>query len=317
MTTITLTTGLPASGKSTWALEQVKNSNGKIVRINLDDIRSMLWGDTPWTKELEQSALEVQDKAILAAVKMGKDVIVDNTHLNKTGPTRIKRLFDGEIEFKVQDFTDVPTITCFDRNEYRIAMGRPGVPREAITNMAKQLQKPWRLTAEFMNDIVLSPPLVYDPNLPWCVVFDTDGTTALHRRSPYNYAKANTDLPNRNIITTIEMLRGGGYYDLDGIEYEAIHTIGMSGRPATWRDLTENWYLDIAQMDYDEFHMRGEDLDNPEDDKRNDAEVKQEMVDKHIRGKYNVLVWFDDRDRVVRRLRKLGINVAQVNDGDF
>jgi hypothetical protein len=41
------------------------------------------------------------------------------------------------------------------------------------------------------------------------------------------------------------------------------------------------------------------------------------MVDNYIRGKYNILMWFDDRDRVVRRLRKLGIKVAQVADGEF
>jgi hypothetical protein len=52
-------------------------------------------------------------------------------------------------------------------------------------------------------------------------------------------------------------------------------------------------------------------------DGRNDADVKQEMVDKHIRGRYNVLLWLDDRDRVVRRIRKLGIKVAQVAEGDF
>jgi len=52
-------------------------------------------------------------------------------------------------------------------------------------------------------------------------------------------------------------------------------------------------------------------------DSRNDADVKQEMVDKYIRGRYNVLIWLDDRDRVVRRLRKLGIKVGQVAEGDF
>lgn len=34
--------GLPASGKTTWAKEWVMKDPGNRVRINLDDIRSML-----------------------------------------------------------------------------------------------------------------------------------------------------------------------------------------------------------------------------------------------------------------------------------
>lgn len=307
MTTIYLTTGLPASGKSTWAKALVEARAGQLVRVNLDDIREMLGfghtGPLEWSKELEQTALKVQDQAILGAVRLGKDVVVDNTHLNKNIPTRIKKLFDGDVQFQVKDYTTVPVDECIRRDFQRALKGERSVGADVIKGMSRQLQKAWRLTDEFMNDTVLSPPLEYDPSLPWAVVFDTDGTTALHNRSPYDYARCYTDSVDPNIRMILRMIYEQGAYD-------TITLIGMSGRPDTWRDMTEQWYR-TNQISFDEFYMRAE------GDGRNDADVKQEMVDKHIRGRYNVLIWLDDRDRVVRRIRKLGIKVAQVAEGDF
>jgi hypothetical protein len=53
------------------------------------------------------------------------------------------------------------------------------------------------------------------------------------------------------------------------------------------------------------------------EDKRNDAIVKSEMVDKFIAGRGNIRLWFDDRNRVVDAIRAKGIKVAQVNPGEF
>lgn len=306
MTTIWLTTGLPASGKSTWAKQMVKDSNGNLVRINLDDLREMLGVDPAAndkaTKELVNTMYKLQDKMILAAVAAGKDVVVDNTHLAKSNPDRIKKLFDGDVTFRVQDFTNISADECIVRDWHRAIDGNRSVGEKVIRDMAKLLNKPWRLTEEYMNSYEYPlTPLEYDPELPWVVVFDTDGTTALHNRSPYDYASLYTDTPDENVCTIMRIFHDQAF----------LTTMGMSGRPDSWQELTEQWYRDIAEVPYDEFHMR------PELDNRNDADVKHEMVEKYIRGKYNVLMWFDDRDRVVRRLRKLGIKVAQVAYGDF
>lgn len=295
MRTVTLTRGLPASGKSTWAKELVAQSNGTIVRVNMDDIRAML--ALPYSKDAEELALQIQDKTIVQAVKAGKDVVVDNTHIEKKMPTRIKKLFDGDVAFEVKDFSHVNVEECVTRDVYRGICGERSVGEQVIRRMASRMTK-WTLTEEFMNDTILSPPLEYDPELPWAIVIDTDGTTAHHRRSPYDYARCGTDIPDKNMQELIPTL------------FEYYTVIGMSGRPDTWRDETEKWYQDNG-IPFDSFHMRAE------GDNRNDADVKQEMVDKHIRGKVNVLMWFDDRDRVVRRLRKLNIKVSQVAEGDF
>jgi hypothetical protein len=52
-------------------------------------------------------------------------------------------------------------------------------------------------------------------------------------------------------------------------------------------------------------------------DLRNDAIVKSEIVDEHISGVYDVIMHFDDRNRVVDALRAKGMKVAQVEPGDF
>jgi predicted kinase len=299
--TITLTYGLPASGKSTWAKEQVENSNGKIVRVNMDDIRAML--GLPYSKDAEALALDIQDQMIVTAIESGKDVIVDNTHLRSNMPKRYKKLFDGDVLFKIQDFTDVNTVECIFRDTARKNKGKRFVGAQVIRDMAKLLDKPWRLTEEFMNDKVLSPPLEYDPSLPWAVVFDTDGTTAHHNRSPYDYPQCYTDTVDENIKMLLKILYEQGAYD-------TITLIGMSGRPDTWREMTEQWYQD-NDFWYDEFYMR------PEGDSRPDTVVKQEMYDKYIRGNYNVLIHLDDRNSVVRAIRKLGVKVGQVAYGNF
>lgn len=299
MQKIILTTGLPGSGKSTWARAHAAQFDGDVLLTSRDDIRAMLGFGPIGTKEQEEIVSKVQDDIIVRAIKSGKGLIVHDTNLNKKSPTRIKKLFDGDVEFLIADFTNVPIEICIERDAQR---ANP-VGETVIKNMARQLQKPWRLTPEFMNDVVLSAPLEHDPELPWAIVFDTDGTTAHHNRSPYDYARCYTDSVDPKMQMILRVINEQGAFD-------RITLIGMSGRPDTWRDMTEQWYKS-NHIWYDEFYMRAA------GDSRNDADVKQEMVDKHIRGKYNVLMWFDDRDRVVRRLRKLGIKTAQVEFGDF
>lgn len=299
MQKIILTTGLPGSGKSTWARAHAAQFDGDVLLTSRDDIRAMLGFGPIGTKEQEEIVSKVQDDIIVRAIKSGKGLIVHDTNLNKKSPTRIKKLFDGDVEFLIADFTNVPVEVCISQDAQRV---NP-VGETVIRNMARQLQKPWRLTPEFMNDVILSEPLEYDPHLPWAIVVDTDGTTAHHNRSPYDYARCYTDTADDSMRMLLRIIYEQGAYD-------TIKILGMSGRPDTWRDMTIDWYKQ-NQIPFDELYMR------PAGDSRNDADIKQEMVNNHIRGKYNVLMWFDDRDRVVRRLRKLNIKVSQVAFGDF
>lgn len=297
--TVILTSGLPGSGKSTWAREHAKQFNGDMLLTSRDDIRAMLGFGPVGTKEQEEIVSKMQDDIIVRAVKSGKGIIVHDTNLNKKSPTRIKKLFDGDVTFAVADFTNVPVATCIAQDKARL----DAVGEAVIRNMARQLQNPWRLTAEFMNDVELSSRYTPKSDLQDAIVVDIDGTLAEHvMRSPYDYGLVLTDASYKEIIDLVNM------YAREGHEI-----IVMSGRPDinNVRSDTVRW-LRREGVQFDQLFMRPADMLTV-----NDADVKQHLFDKYVRNSYHVHLWLDDRNRVVRRMRKLGIRVLQVRDGEF
>ncbi|MFC6982542.1 AAA family ATPase [Streptomyces cirratus] len=115
-------TGLPASGKTTAARALQAESGGRMRRVNLDDLRVMLDGadhGRGLSYAHEQTALDVQDAALRAAVAGGFDVVVDNTHLTPHIPKRLKAAVAGLATFVVHDFTDVPVEECVRRDAAR------------------------------------------------------------------------------------------------------------------------------------------------------------------------------------------------------
>lgn len=297
---VILTRGLIASGKTTWAEHQVAISGGRTVSVCLDNIRAMLgFGHgqaTDWNNDFENLALDIQDQAILAGIGAGKNVIVANTNLQKRGPARIKKLFDGEVTFEVQDFTHVPLAECIRRD----ALRENPIGEAAIRKMNGQLNRFPDLEA-FMNAYEYPLiPYVPKPGSSACIVVDIDGTLAEHvARSPYDYSRLHTDRVFPHIRDMVNMYANDGY-----------DVVVMSGRPDTYRAETYKWLVDNGVL-FDWLYMR------PAADNRNDADVKHMLFDDNLREEFNVHLWIDDRNRVVRRMRKLNINVMQVADGNF
>ena len=64
----------------------------------------------------------------------------------------------------------------------------------------------------------------------------------------------------------------------------------------------------LLQDEYFQLVMR------KDDDNRHDAEVKSEIFDTYIRGKYNVAFILDDRPKIVRMWKSLGLPVFNVGD---
>jgi hypothetical protein len=84
----------------------------------------------------------------------------------------------------------------------------------------------------------------------------------------------------------------------------------MSGRQESSRRQTELW-LDAQQVPFDELFMR------PTGDDRPDDELKQTIYEEHIAPLYSVIGILDDREKVVRMWRRLGLVCFQVAEGDF
>ncbi|MFB7941169.1 AAA family ATPase [Streptomyces sp. NPDC127049] len=304
MPVVHVMTGLPASGKTTAARALQERSEGRMRRVNLDDLRTML--DLPSgdrrSRAHEQTVLDIQDVAVRAAVDDGFDVVVDNTHLTPHIPRRLKAALAGrEATFVVHDFTTVPTDECVRRDAARERPVGEEIIRILAEKHAKATRGGWRLTDDWLNDRPAVTPYVPDPALPSAVLCDIDGTLALRGdRGPYDFTRCDLDLLNVPVRDALRAFR----------DAHEDRVVLLSGRSEDHRALTEAW-LERYEVPYDELWMRAS------GDGRSDDLVKAELFDAHVRHRYAVRVSLDDRDRVVAVWRRMGLPTWQVNYGNF
>lgn len=294
---IMVTVGLPGSGKSTWAMQWVSEDPANRVRVNRDDLRRMIVGyEGVLNRDLEDIVSRMEEAAVSAAVKRGKDVVVDAMHL--TARYRKKWASFGTVE--IVPF-HTPVYDCVDRDRLRAnPVGEDVIRRIAkrhripeggdlknidVTNFSEQEFLPW--------DVEIAAPETY--------LVDIDGTVAhLNGRSPYasDPGAYLEDIPDLEVVSTVERISRTG-----------ARIVFLSGRSSEFREVTEEWLNEIADFPFDLF-MR------PEGDKRPDYIVKYELFDKHIRNQYDVIGVFDDRPSVLRMWRRIGLTTFQVGDGE-
>jgi predicted kinase len=310
---LTICRGLPASGKSSWSREQVRNDLGNTVRITRDLLRLML-NDNEFIRQItEPITVSGRNFLMRGYLKQGKHVIVDDTNLDgKTVKDLVKigQFFGAEIVFK--DF-DVDVDTCVERDRLRESKGEVTVGENVVRDMAKRYFVNGHLPSPPENNHGVSfEPFVFNENTSSCVIFDIDGTLADHQgiRSPYDYTKVIRDRPRMAIIKAARLYYNAGY-DL----------VICSGREDSCREDTKTWldtYLsyvnnagDLIKVPYALF-MR------ETGDKRQDRIIKGEIFDKYIRYNWNPEIVYDDRDAVVALWRNdLRLDCNQVNYGDF
>ncbi|MET9349183.1 AAA family ATPase [Streptomyces termitum] len=303
MPVVHVMTGLPASGKTTAARALQAEAAGRMRRVNLDDLRTML--DLPGgdrSRDHERTVLDVQDAAVRAAVDDGFDVVVDNTHLTPHIPRRLKAALTGRAaSFVVHDFTDVPVEECVRRDAARERPVGEEIIRILAGKHAKAVRGGWRLTAAWLEDRPGVTPYVPDAALPPAVLCDIDGTLALRGdRGPYDFTRCGLDLLNGPVRDALRAFRGT----------HGDRVVLLSGRSEDHRAPTEEW-LERHEVPYDELWMRAS------GDGRSDDIVKAELFDAHVRPRYAVRVSLDDRDRVVAVWRRMGLPTWQVAYGDF
>lgn len=274
--------GLPASGKSTYAKELVKQG---YKRVNKDDLRAMI-DDGKWSEINEKNIRDMELHLVVEQLNKGKNVVVDSTNFAYEDYWQhIAEKAGAEFEVK---FFDVPLQECIERDARR---GDKSVGKKVILGM--------------YNKYLHKEPeeLYYDPSLKDCYMFDIDGTLArMGDRSPYDWSKVGIDKADETVVSILRAIRY-----LYGSEI-----VIMSGRDSSCRIETQEW-LSRNEIDYDFLYMR------PEGDMRKDVEVKEELYNNHIKGKYNVLGVFDDRLQVCRLWYKLGLPLFRVGnpDADF
>jgi hypothetical protein len=143
------------------------------------------------------------------------------------------------------------------------------------------------------------------------ICFDIDGTLAniehrldYVRSKPKNWPAFDAGIPNDKVNQPVAAI-------FTELVLAGHAVILASGRNERSRQATEQWLADNKLHGYQKLYMR------KADDYRADNIVKDEIIDQII-ADYGKLpdMWFDDRPRVVRAVRKRGIFVFDVYQGD-
>ena len=129
--------GIPGSGKSTWVANRVGEGS---VWASRDAVRfSMLQEGDDYFAYEDDVLLEWHNQ-IYTALKEGKDVYVDATHLTPKARKKILNKFNLKNVDVHAIWFNVPLETCLERNEKR--EGRAVVPRSVIYNMYHNFTPP-------------------------------------------------------------------------------------------------------------------------------------------------------------------------------
>ena len=290
MAKIIVCQGLPASGKSTWAKEQVSTKGSKCKRVNKDDLRSMI-DCGRHSKSNEEFVIKVRDFIIEESITSGKDIIVDDTNLD---PSHIKRFNEiaksNGVEVEIVDFTDISLQTCLDRDSKR----ETPVGDKAIMFMYNKYIKSNK------KDSHVIPNYPQNDKLCHAVVFDLDGTLAdISHRSPFDVAKCPNDSPNVPVVSIFNMYKTAGY-----------RMIILTGRSDKYETETKKWLKD-NDIQYNELYMR------THGDHRKDVVAKKELFETHIYGEWFVQCFYEDRNQMVELWRSMGFPCMQVAEGNF
>jgi predicted kinase len=282
--------GLPASGKTTWAINYCKE-HPLYKRLSKDDIRIEL-GNKPYSREFENEVIEVQRLYGQNFLDLGFSIIIDDTNFSpKHWEFWSKFAFMRPIGITKKIF-DLSVAECIDRDSKREKM----VGKDVIMDMYNRYVKSSfiRKDERFI--------LQQDVWLPPCVICDIDGTLALiNGRNPYDNSLVHMDkinFPVRSILIKEDLSEPRPVIYL------------FSGRMDSSQEVTEKW-LKEHYIPYDYLIMR------KSNDFRPDEIVKKEMYEEYIKDKYYVLYVLDDRDKVVKMWRELGLLCLQVYYGNF
>lgn len=142
---LTVTIGLPASGKSTWGNEMLEAYPETVRIVNRDDIRFS--NGTRFEDGDEDYVAQVRDFMIDRLLIHGYDVICTDTNISPKVRRRLSGLAKTrKAEYTETSFMHVSLETCQERNALRT--GRAFVPASAILRMYNEAVKHGLINSE-------------------------------------------------------------------------------------------------------------------------------------------------------------------------
>lgn len=282
-----LTVGVSGSGKTTWATEFVKGKPW--VNLNRDDLRHLVFekkrpGEkfswSRWNKAWEKPVTELWESQALAIINDRgiEGIIISDTNLDPGFREKTEKLFASngfDVSLKVFDV------------EYEVACARDLNREHSVgaSVIAYQIEMFWRQFRE---------QYVPDQSLPKAFMVDLDGTLALSsQRNVFDFSDVISDTPNKYVLEVILALQ------------ERFKIVVLSGRDDSCFDQSLKW-LSNHGVDVDSLFMR------KTGDKRSDSIVKTELFFGNVADRYNVIAVIDDRPKVVRTWRSIGLNTLAV-----
>lgn len=298
MSKILVLQGVPASGKSTWAKEFVKNKKDWVI-VSRDSIREST--GNYWVPSREDYISYVEEVQVISALDNDLNVVIDATNLNPKTIDKWKNIaskLDCEITFQMFEI-DFKTALERDSNRER-RVGKNTLEQFFSKYFPEKLKDYYTDNRKIKSN---------DPNKQDCIICDLDGTLCLHQgRSPYDLSKVLEDKPNEQLIKILTALN---------MQYPIIF---LSGREDTdnCKNDTITWISNNYMSKISDSSLKGWDLKmRNKNDYRPDEVIKEEIYHSEIEPHYNVLCVFDDRDKVVKMWRDLGLLCNQVYYGNF
>lgn len=291
---IILAMGISGSGKTTWAKQWAEEDPLHRVRLNYDDIRTML--GKYWVPEREDLVKHIFQVALVEAIESEYDIVIDNmSNLNPKHIEEYKKListYPYELEFKL---FDTPVEECIRRDSLRpIPIGE------------KVIRQQWKKYRDFIiqQSIKNTPHLEQDSNLPHCIIVDMDATLCYNTSArpffgPGAAEKMKYDTP---IEPVCNLVRQYAFSD--------TAVIILTGRDESCRKATDEWLTEHDIM-YNTLLMR------PEGSFLDGATQKKLIYEREIKDKYYVDFILEDSNKVVKMWRELGLICLQPNEGKF
>jgi len=289
---IIVTVGVPASGKSTWAKNFVRE-NPSFVKIERDDFRYGMKNISIGDKQFENFITELQYKAIHTALNNKYNVIVSDTNCN----LKYLKILLEEFKYKadvILKFFSESLETCYERDANR----ERSVGKDVIDKMWKGYQEVYNYfeTWNFLRQEFIYSPTPFDDSLENCIIVDLDGTLAHAngKRGYYDWKNVGMDDVDLDVLEMIQA------------SFEYGHKIVfLTGRSKECYSETFDWILkNVGKFQFSLLMREPKDF-------RPSTIVKKELYENFVKRKYNVIFALDDKEDVCEMWRSLGIKALQ------